>query len=125
MATLTAYFTPDYDGALATATFVGTLATAAATGPLVVGKHRLIQIFFNRQTTPSNVNERYSIRFTLGNSIIGHAAITPTSTSPFFTTDEPIIFDMGEAYDSINMANLASDNTAITLGYTILPLSKF
>lgn len=125
MATLTAVFSPDYDGNQAVGAYVGTIATAASTGAIVVGTNRLIQIFINRQTTPSNANERFTIRFTLGNSKTGHVAITPTSTSPFFTADEAFIIDTGASYDSINLANLATDNTAITLGYTILPLSKF
>lgn len=125
MATVTGIFIPDYDGNQASASFTGTIATTASTGAIVIGPRRLFQIFVNRQTSPSNANERFTIRFTMGNSKQGHAAPTPTSASPFFTADEAFVVDTGEAYDSINLANLAADNTAITLGYCILPLSKF
>lgn len=125
MATITGYLTPDYDGTLAVTGSVGTIATTAATGAIVVGKHRIMRIYLNRQTSPSNANEKFTVRFTMGNSVTGHTAPTPTSSSPFITTDNIAEIDTGDAYDSINLANLAADNSAITLGYTVLLMSKF
>lgn len=127
MATLSSILIPDYDGCLAIAggAGVGTIATTASTGAIVLGTHRLFRIFCNDQTTATNTVIQFYLRFTMGNSKTGHAAITPTSTSPFFSSLQDIIFDTGDAYDSINLANLAADNTAVTIGYTILPLSKY
>jgi hypothetical protein len=124
MATIGANFILDYDGALSTG-FVGTIATGASTGVIQLGQYRVFRIYINRQTAPSNSNERFTIRFTLGNSKTGHTAPTPTSASPFFTADEDFQYELGASYDQINLANLATDNTAITLGYSIVPLSKF
>lgn len=125
MATVTGFLTPDYDGIIAIPACVGTIASGASTGAIVLGKRRLFRLYLSRVTTPSNANEKLILRFTLGNSATGHAAITPTSASPMITTDALDIYDIGECYDSINLANLAADNTAITLGYAIVLLSKF
>ena len=125
MATVTGFLTPDYDGIIAIPACTGTIATASSTGAIVLGKRRLFRIYIARVTTPSNANEKFILRFTLGNSVTGHAATTPTSSSPMITTDALDIYDIGEAYDSINLANLAADNTAITLAYSIVLLSKF
>lgn len=125
MATVTGFLTPDYDGIVAIPAATGTIATGATTGAIVLGKRRLFRIYISRITTPSNANEKFILRFTLGNSVTGHAAATPTSSSPMITTDALDIYDTGDSYDSINLANLAADNSAITIGYSIVLMSKF
>lgn len=122
MATMGGIFTPDYDGSQA-AGFVGTIATTANTGAIILGKYRLWKIVFDVQ--PGGTTGRtVLLRFTIGNSVIGHTAITPTATSPFFHSLQENIFEMDGSVDSINLANLAADNGAITVAYSILPLTR-
>jgi len=122
MATMGGIFTPDYDGSQATG-FVGTIATTANTGAIVLGKYRLFKITFDVQ--PSGTTGRsVTLRFTTGNSVLGHTAITPTSTSPFLHSYQENIFELDGSIDSINFANLAADNGAITIAYSIIPLTR-
>ena len=115
-------FTPDYDGSQA-ASFVGTIATTANTGAIVLGKYRLFKVVFDVQ--PGGTTGRsVLLRFTIGNSVLGHAAITPTATSPFLHSYQENIFELDGSVDSINLANLAADNGAITIAYNLLPLVR-
>ena len=122
MASYSSVWTVDYQGAKAT-NFIGTIATTANTGALVVGKRRLIRIFLQNQTSPATASQ-YAIRFTLGLST-GTVAPTPDSTAPFFTSNQEFTIDTGDLYDEINLANLAADNGSVTIAYAIVPLSKF
>lgn len=130
MATVTGFLIPDYDGTIQTApagsaAYVGTVASGASTGVIITGLNRLFQLWVCRQTTPSNANEKFVLRYTMGNSKTGHAAPTPTSSSPFLTSDNLVVLDTGNAYDSINLANLVADNSAILLAYSVSFMAKF
>jgi len=115
-------FTPDYDGSQATG-LVGTIATTANTGAIVLGKYRLWKIVFDVQ--PGGTTGRsVLLRFTIGNSVLGHTAITPTSTSPFMHSYHENFFEFDGSVDSINLANLSADNGAVTVAYSILPLTR-
>lgn len=122
MATMGGIFIPDYDGALA-AGFVGTIASAGNTGAIILGKYRLWKLTLINQTTPPNSGV-CAVRFTVGNSVIGHVAITPTSASPFLHSFHENFFEFDGSVDSINLANLAADNGAITIAYSLLPLAR-
>ncbi len=122
MATVGGIFIPDYYGSK-TAGMVGTIATTANTGPIYVGKYRLWKIVFDVQ--PGGTTGRsVSLRFTTGNTVLGAAAPTPDAASPFFHSYQENIFEMDGSIDSINLANLAADNGAITIAYSILPLAR-
>jgi len=111
-------FIPDYDGSQATG-LVGTIATTASTGVIVLGKYRLWKLTFSTSTPTANGSV---LRFTVGNSLLGHIAITPTSTSPFLHNYQENIFELDGSVDSVNLANL--DNGAVTIIYSILPLAR-
>ncbi len=117
MATVGGIFIPDYDGSQATG-FIGSLTNTSFTGPLVVGKYRLFKVVFQPATSSAN---SVVLRFTMGNSVIGHTATTPVATSPFLHNYQENIFEFDGSIDSINLANL--DN-AVTVIYNILPLSR-
>jgi hypothetical protein len=120
MATMGGIFTPDYDGSQATG-LVGVLTTGTNSGAIVLGKYRLWKLTFTIQTITATAPV---LRFTTGNSVLGHTAPTPTSTSPFLHSFHENIFEMDGSIDSINLANLAADNGAVTIAYSILPLTR-
>ena len=116
-------FIPDYDGSLATG-FVGNIASGGTSGAIVIGKYRLFKITFVGSTTPP-ISGSLALRFTTGISIApGHTAPTPTSTSPFLHNFHENFFEFDGSIDSINLANLAIDNGANALNYSILALSR-
>lgn len=119
MATQGASLIPDYQ-ATQGAGLVGTIATTANTGAIKVGVYRIFKLVFSVQpiaATPA------LLRFTLGNST-GTAAPTPVATSPLLRSDQENIFELNNVYDQINLANLAADNGAVTVAYSIIPLAK-
>lgn len=120
MATMAATYTPDFPGSQATG-LVGTIATTANTGVIQIGKYRLFKIVVSVQPIAATAP---ILRFTLGIST-GTTAPTPVATSPFVLGSGENIFETNGSYDQINLANLAADNGAVTVAYTILPLSKF
>ena len=121
MATMTAYLTPDYANTITVTGSAGLLATTTSSGVIVVGKRRLLHLSaLNTGSTTS----RCALRFTLGLST-GVVAPAPTSTSPFFLGDEGWMIDTGDLYDEINLANLAADNGANSLAYSIVIMSKY
>lgn len=117
MATMGGIFAPDYDGSLATG-LVGTIAAAGTSGALVLGKYRLFKITFQYVTASAN---SAILRFTTGNSVQGHTAPTPLSSSPFLHNYHENFFEFDGSIDSLNLANL--DNGASIL-YCILPLVR-
>jgi hypothetical protein len=119
MSTLGIVFCPDYAGSQATG-LVGSIATTANTGPIQLGKYRIFKVVMVDAGTPATPPV---LRFTLGNST-GTVAPTPTSASPFMHASQENIFELNGSYDQINLANLAADNGAITVGYCIIPLAK-
>ncbi|SRR6266576_2174991 len=120
MATMGGIFCPDYDGTQAPATgYVGTLAQNANTGAIILGKYRLWKLTF--QTATAGANSAI-LRFTVGNSVLGHTATTPVSTSPFLHNFHENFFELDGSFDSINLANL--DNGATGLVYCFLPLIR-
>lgn len=124
MATTQAVFTPDYAKSQS-AGLVGTIATTANTGVIALGKYQVFKVVMINQTTPATPGAAsQALRFTLGSSA-GAVAPTPTSASPFFVSSQENIFELSAAYDQINLANLAADNGAVTIGYAIIPLAKF
>jgi hypothetical protein len=120
MATMGGIFTPDYDGSQASG-FVGTIATTANTGAIVLAKYRLWKLAFTVQPISASAPV---LRVTFGNSVTGHTAITPTATSPFLHSFHENFFELDGSIDSINLANLAADNGAVTIAYAILPLVR-
>lgn len=120
MATLSATLIPDYQASQA-AGLVGVLTTGTNTASLKVGIFKIFKITFTIQTTAATPA---ILRFTMGNSA-GTTAPAPTSTSPFLVSNQENIFEMSAAgYDSIALANLAADNGAVSIAYSIIPLSK-
>jgi len=123
MATMGGIFIPDYDGSQASG-LVGTIATTASTGAIVLGKYRLWKLTLVNQTTPPNSGV-CAVRFTTGISVApGHTAPTPTSASPFLHSFHENFFEFDGSIDSINLANLTADNGSITIGYCLLPLTR-
>ena len=116
-------FIPDYDGSQATG-FVGSLSNAGtASGPIFLGKYRLFKITFAASGTASA--NSLIIRFTIGNSVIGHTAPSPSqTTSPFFHNYQENIFELDGSVDSINLAVFSADGAPATVLYSILPLSR-
>jgi hypothetical protein len=121
MATPTGYLVADYANSVTVAGAQGTLATTVASGVITVGKRRIIHIASLNTTATSS---RCALRYTLGIST-GTNAPTPTASSPFFLGDEGWSIDMGDLYDQINLANLAADNGASSVAYSISIMSKF
>ncbi len=120
MATFQSVWTPNYQDSKAIANLTGTLATTASTGPLTVGKSRIIRIFaFAATTAPVPVSLRYSLGISTGTT-----APTPTAAMPFFFTNQVIEIELGSNYDQINFTNLAADNGAVTLNYSISVMSR-
>lgn len=121
MATITAYLVPDYANSITVSGAQGTMATTASSGAITTGKRRIVHISaLNIGATTS----RCAVRYTLGLST-GTTAPTPTASSPFFLGDEGWTIDLGDLYDQINLANLAADNGANTLAYSVSLMSKF
>ena|SRR5258708_5810171 len=124
MSTLAGILVPDYAGSLATG-LTGTIATGASTGVIQLGKYRLFQVSFLISGAPAVPSSNVlALRFTLGIST-GTTAPTPTAASPMFINYHETIYELNAAYDQINLANLSTDNGALTLNYSLLPLAKF
>ena len=124
MATMGGIFTPDYDGALASG-LVGTLSnTGTASGPIVLGKYRLWKITFAISSATASAN-CIIVRFTTGNSVLGHTAPAPSqTTSPFLHNYHENFFEFDGSIDSINLAAFSADGAPTTVAYSILPLTR-
>lgn len=122
MATQYAVFTPDY-GAATGAGMTGTITAGTPTGVITIGKNRLFRIFAAAATTTGALG--IVIRFTLGNSTTT-AAPSPTSSSPFFVTNQELLFEFTGEYDQINLNVLAADNpaTSTAIVYSIVPVVR-
>ena len=114
-------FVPDYDGALATG-LVGILTAGTPSGPIFLGKYRLFKITFAANTTASS--NSIVVRFTTGNSIIGHTAPTPSSTSPFLHNYHENFFELDGSIDTINLETFTADGAPSSTIYSILPLVR-
>lgn len=121
MASFTSVWVPDYANTVSIAATTAILATATASGPITVGKRRLLHIVAIDVTTVANL---VAVSFTMGLST-GTTAPSPVAASPFFISNEGLIIDTGDLYDQINIGNLAAYNAAASLAYSITILSKF
>lgn len=118
MATITAVFVPDYANTVTVANTEGTLTNGSVSGPITLGAHRLFMLSAKDTTTPASISQ---IAFTMGLSS-GTTAPSPTSSSPFFSLTQSLIFDTG-MYDQINLGNF--HNATDSIDYSIVLLSKF
>jgi hypothetical protein len=109
----------DYANTLTLANGIGTLTNGQASGVIQLGKRRLFMLSTKDTTVPGSISQ---IAVTFGNSA-GVTAPTPTSTSPFFSTTQVLIFDTGDAYDQIQVGNF--HNASDSIDYSICLLSKF
>lgn len=117
MATTGSILAVDYANSISIAALNGTLAANAVSGPLSVGKHRLIMISVKDTTSPSALA---ALGFSMG-ATGGAAAASPTSASPFLMAGT--VIDTGDAFDSINVGNF--HNSTDSIDYSIVILSKF
>lgn len=123
MSTTGTYFNIDYDGALASG-LVGTLAAGTPSGVITLGPYRIFKIVWVANTTGGANN--IPLRFTLGNTKLGHTAPTPTvNVSPFLVNNQENIFEFSAEYDSINLETFAADGAPASTIYSIIPLSRF
>jgi X-X-X-Leu-X-X-Gly heptad repeat protein len=119
MATMAAVFTIDYANTATLTNGTGTLASGVASGIIQLGKHRVYQISVKDTTTAASISQ---ISFTAGNSA-GTVAPAPTGSSPFLSVTQSLVFDTGEEYDQIQLANF--HNGADSIDYSVTVLSKF
>jgi|SRR6267142_218953 len=132
MATMGGIFIPDYSGTVTTipsgfSNWVGTIATTLSSGPIFLGHYRLWKLTILNQTAPPNSGV-CAVRFTLSDSRSATptaTAPTPIATSPFLHSFHENIWELNAAFDQINLTNLAADNGAITIAYSVMPLVKF
>jgi hypothetical protein len=125
MATMTAVFCVDYANTITVANGTGTLAASASSGVIQLGKRRLYMISAKDTTTPASLSQ---ISVTFGLSVKGGGtaqtlAPAPVSGSPFFSLTQNLVFDTGDNYDQIQLANF--HNGADAIDYSVILLSKF
>ena len=119
MATLTGIYSIDYANTITVTGNEGTLAANASSGAITLGKRRLFMISVKDTTTPASLAQ---ISFTFGLST-GTTAPAPTSSSPFFSLTQSLVFDTGDVYDQIQLANF--HNGSDSVDYSVVLLSKY
>jgi hypothetical protein len=119
MSTVNAIFTVDYTNTISVPNNTGTLVANAASGIIQLGKRRIYMISAKDTTTPAALAQ---VSFTVGLSN-GVPAPTPVSGSPFFSLSQTLVFDTGEVYDQLQLANF--HNGADSIDYSVVLLSKF
>jgi hypothetical protein len=119
MATLTGIFSVDYANTITVTSNEGTLAANAASGVIQLGKNRIFMISCKDTTTPASLSQ---ISITFGLST-GTTAPAPTGASPFFSLTQTLVFDTGNVYDQIQLANF--HNGADSIDYSVILLNKY
>jgi hypothetical protein len=119
MASVTAIFGVDYGNTITTANAEGTLAASATSGIIQLGKRRIFMVSCKDTTTPAALSQ---ISFTFGFSG-GVTAPAPVTTSPFWSLSQGLVFDTGDHYDQIQLANF--HNGADSIDYSVVLLDKF
>jgi hypothetical protein len=125
MASVTAIFGVDYANTITTANAEGTLAANAASGIIQLGKRRIFMVSVKDTTTPAAISQ---VSFTFGLSVLngGTAASlapAPVATSPFWSLSQGLVFDTGDHYDQIQLANF--HNGADSIDYSVVLLDKY
>ena len=100
---------------------IGILATGTSSGVIILAKNRLYKVTFIANPTGANI---LGLRITLGLTT-GTVAATPTGSNPLLINYHENVFSTGDMYDSLNLTNLAADNGAISVGYSVIPVSAF
>ena len=109
----------DYANTITLTNGQGTLTNGSVSGVIQLGKRRVFMISTKDTTTPGSISQ---IAVTFGLST-GTGAPAPTSASPFFSTTQVLIFDMGDVYDQIQVGNF--HNSTDSIDYSVCLLSKF
>lgn len=120
MATLQAIYPLDLS--LLPTNSVGVLANAAS-GIITVGKRRLVRIFAKSQLN-GTTGQLIGLRVTMGLTG-GSTAAVPDSNAVIVTCNQPVMIDMGDVYDQLQVASLSADNGAGAVAYSVVPLVKF
>lgn len=119
MATVSGIFCIDYANTITVVGGAGNLLNGLSSGIIQLGKRRLFMVSAVSIETPDRV---VSLSFTLGLST-GVQAPTPIYSAPLMSMSQNLVFDTGDMYDQIQLANVY--NGSDSLRYSIVLLSKF
>jgi hypothetical protein len=119
VATITGIFQIDYANTITVTGNEGTLAASASSGVIQLGKRRLFMVSVKDTTTPAS---NAQISFTFGLST-GITAPAPVAGSPFWSVSQSLVFDTGDIYDQLQLANF--HNGADSVDYSLVLLSKY
>ena len=93
-----------------------TLTNTSTSGVILLGKNVLFQVNCKDTTTPGSITQ---LAFTFGLST-GTTAPAPTTTSPFWSVTQQLVFSTGPMYDSIQVGNFHNGTDSIDYSITIL-----